>query len=207
MVVANKRILVVDDEAIVRHSCELALTDAGYAVSTVRSGREAIQACRNERFDVVFTDIRMPDMDGLEVSRVLSGEFPDLPVVIITGYPSPESAERARSYGVFDYIEKPLSPERLSAATAEALAHAPQRMVGASPAPAPEPVTPAVAVRPVAEVARAAAPAASDMGLLKGLALVAAAPFIGLAYVVFLPFIGFAMLFAALGLSLAKKPG
>jgi len=122
MVATRKRILVVDDESIVRDSYELALVEAGYDVRTVASGRDAIQACRTERFDVILADLKMPDMDGLEVARVVSRESPGVRVVIITGYPSRESAEQAARIGVSDYLEKPLSPERLSAATAAALA-------------------------------------------------------------------------------------
>lgn len=222
MVAANKRILVVDDEAIVRDSCELALTDAGYAVRTVGSGREAIQACHRERFDVVFADIRMPDMDGLEVTRVLSNEFPDLRVVIITGYPSPESAAQARNLGVFEYLQKPLSPERLSAATAEVLASPSRSAVVTMPA-APEPVAAPSAVALPKEPGPIAVPSAvpavalpkepgtpdaePDMGLLRGLSTLAVAPLIGLAFVIFLPLIGFAMLLGLLGTGLAKGIG
>ena len=127
MVAASKRVLVVDDEEIVRESYKLALTDAGYEVRTVPSGREAIQACRNEHFDVMLADIRMPDMDGLEVSRVIAREFPDVRVIVITGYPSPESAAQARRLGVSDYLQKPVAPDRLSAATAAALARPVER--------------------------------------------------------------------------------
>ena len=123
-VIANKRVLVVDDETIVCESYKLALTDAGYDVHTVETGQEAIQACRAERFDVMLADLRMPDMDGLEVARVVSREFPNLRVVMITGYPSRESADEAARLGISDYLQKPLSPERLSAATAAALARA-----------------------------------------------------------------------------------
>ncbi len=122
MVATQKRILVVDDESIVRDSYELALAEAGYDVRTVASGREAVQACRAERFDAVLADLKMPDMDGLEVARVVSRESPGVRVVIVTGYPSQESAEQAARLGVAGYLEKPLSPERLSAATAAALA-------------------------------------------------------------------------------------
>ncbi len=128
MVAALKRVLVVDDEEIVRESYKLALTDAGYEVRAVPNGREAIQACRNEHFDVMLADIRMPDMDGLEVSRVIAREFPDVRVIVITGYPSPESAARARKLGVSDYLQKPVAPDRLSAATAAALARPVERV-------------------------------------------------------------------------------
>ena len=122
MVALKKRILVVDDEQIVRDSCQRALTDAGYTVHTVGSGRDALKACRDEPVDVMLTDLRMPDMDGFEVIRAVRKEFPEVRVVIITGYPSRESAAQAAQFGIFDYLEKPLSPARLSRATAAALA-------------------------------------------------------------------------------------
>lgn len=119
---AENRVLVVDDEEIVRESCRRALTEAGYTVRTAANGHDALQACRTESFDLMLTDLRMPDMDGLEVTRTVAEEFPDLRVVILTGYPSRDSAQEAASLGIFDYLEKPISPERLSAATASALA-------------------------------------------------------------------------------------
>jgi CheY-like chemotaxis protein len=141
MVVANKRVLVVDDETIVCESYKLALMDAGYDVRTVGTGNEAIQACRAERFDVMLADLRMPDMDGMEVAKIVAKEFPELRVVMITGYPSRESAEQAARLGVSDYLQKPLSPERLSEATAAALAR-PMRMPAPSVAAAPAPKEP-----------------------------------------------------------------
>ncbi|MFH1266795.1 MAG: response regulator [Planctomycetota bacterium] len=126
MVVLEKRILVVDDEKIVRDSCQRALTEAGYAVRTVAGGHDALRACRAEPFDVMLTDLRMPDMDGLEVIRAMAEEFPEVRIVVITGYPSQQSAEQARKLGIFDYLEKPLSPTRLSEATAAVLAQPPR---------------------------------------------------------------------------------
>ncbi len=120
MVALNKRVLVVDDEEVVCEACRRVLSSAGFSVSTVQSGREALEACRSERFDLVVADIRMPDMDGLEVAQRLKQEFPELQVLILTGYPSEESLRRARRIGVFDYLHKPVSPERLSAVTTAA---------------------------------------------------------------------------------------
>jgi len=133
MMGVEKRILVVDDEEIVRESCKRALTEAGYSVRTVGSGKDALQACRAERFDLMFTDLKMPDMDGLEVIRAVTKEFPNLRVVVITGYPSRNSAEEAAEMGVSDYLEKPLSSERLSEATSSALSR-PLKRAAAVPA-------------------------------------------------------------------------
>lgn len=204
MVAAAKRVLVVDDEEIVRESYRLALTDAGYEVRTVPNGRDAVDACRKEHFDVLLADIRMPDMDGLEVSRVVVHEHPDLRVIVITGYPSPESAARARRLGVSDYLQKPVAPDRLSAATAAALAKpieralpkelenpshvatasAPQAAVVESPA-AEQPTT--VAPQSVStQVAQAmgipAHPATQDISAVTAFLVLLGSPLIGLAY-------------------------
>ncbi len=128
MVTVDKRILVVDDEQIVRDSCERTLRDEGYVVRSVASGQEALLACRDEPFDVMLTDLRMPDMDGIEVIRAVAKEFPEVRVVMITGYPGRNSAEQAEALGIFEYLEKPLNPKRLSEVTAEALASPPRRM-------------------------------------------------------------------------------
>ena len=145
MVAAVKRVLVVDDEEIVRESYKLALTEAGYEVRTVPNGREAISACRAEHFDVMLADIRMPDMDGLEVSQVVVHEFPEVRVIVITGYPSSESAARAKRLGVSDYLQKPVAPDRLSAATAAALARPVDREPAAAAPKTPVVQTPVVA--------------------------------------------------------------
>jgi CheY-like chemotaxis protein len=135
MVAHTGRVLVVDDEQIVRDSCERVLRDAGYTVRTAGNGHDALKACRDAPVDVMLTDLKMPDMQGLDVIRAVAKEFPQVRVVIITGYPSRETALQAGRLGVFDYLEKPLSPERLNAATAGALAEPP---APASTAPAPE---------------------------------------------------------------------
>lgn len=136
MVAAEKRILVVDDEEIVRDSCKRVLTEAGYTVRTAASGRDALRACRDERFDVMLTDLRMPDMNGIDVIRAVASEFPEVRVIVITGYPSPQSAQQARELGVSDYLEKPLSTNRLSEAAAAALAHPPVRRAAPVPSAA-----------------------------------------------------------------------
>ncbi|MHC4401487.1 MAG: response regulator [Planctomycetota bacterium] len=203
------RVLIVDDEEIVRRSCKRALTEAGYAVRTVGSGGDAINACRAERFDLMLTDLRMPDMDGFEVIRRVTREFPEVRVVIITGYPSRESAERAEELGIFDYLEKPLSPARLSAATSEALSHPPTHSATASEMTAPDSDRAFTAGKEPREPEEAEPEkvAKPKMGTLTTLALLAVAPLFGLAYVALLPLIGLGILFAVLGIGLAEKLG
>ncbi len=138
MVTSKKNVLVVDDEAIVRESCRRVLTDAGYRVRTVSSGHEALVAVQGQEFDLVLTDIRMPDMDGLDVAEALQHQSPGIKVVIITGYPSRQSATRAEQLGIFDYLEKPLSPDRLNEATERVLGDRAERRRPLVPSPRPD---------------------------------------------------------------------
>ncbi len=203
MVATNKRVLVVDDEAIVCKSYERVLTDAGYSVCTARSGRDALKACRAEPFDVVLADLKMPDMDGLEVTRKVKKEFPQVQILIITGYPTQQSADEARGLGVFEYLSKPLAPERLSAVTAAALSP-PAEQTAPSAKPALEEAA------PVAKPERARAHAVSTAtpeGIVKTLTVLAVAPILGLAYVMLLPIIGFGVLFSLVGSGVARKVG
>jgi CheY-like chemotaxis protein len=151
MVAAEKRILVVDDEEIVRESCQRALSEAGYSVRTVARGRDALAACRDERFDVMFTDLRMPDMDGIDVIREVTREYPDIRVVVITGYPSRETAKDADDLGTFDYLVKPVSANRLSDAVASVLARASRPAPTIAPVPTAAPALPAAEPTPAPE--------------------------------------------------------
>ncbi len=107
------RILVVDDEPIVVKSCERILTPEGYTVDIALNGREAIEKLGKDGFDLVITDIKMPDMDGIELLRWIKNSKPETGVVIITGYPSQESIKEALRLRILDYLPKPFSPALL----------------------------------------------------------------------------------------------
>lgn len=227
MVAAAKRVLVVDDEEIVRESYKLALTEAGYEVRTVPDGRAAISACRSEHFDVMLADIRMPDMDGLEVSRVVVHEFPDVRVIVITGYPSPESAARARRLGVSDYLQKPVAPDRLSAATAAVLARPVERpaaeaspdvegagavaedLPGAPTGSSVPAVPPAVSIPvQVTQAMGIPTPASTpDISAATAFLVLLSSPLIGLAYFLLFPIVGTAIALAVLGKEIVKMFG
>ncbi|MEK7196492.1 MAG: response regulator [Nitrospirota bacterium] len=107
------RILVIDDEDIVRISCQRALEPEGYDVTAVKSGAAGLRLLENEAFDLVLTDLKMPDMDGIEVLRRVREGWPAIEVIIITGYQTVETAVKAIKLGAFDYIEKPFTPEQI----------------------------------------------------------------------------------------------
>ncbi|MGD0188047.1 MAG: response regulator [Roseiarcus sp.] len=176
---AIRKVLVVDDDPVVSKSFDRVLTSKGYAVITAQSGEEAMRKLSEENYDVVYTDIRMPGMSGLEVAEQVKARKPWTPVVIITGYGSEAAESRAKAAGVVGFMHKPLSPEMIEDSARDALAE------------------PAVVAEAVAAPAAVEAPAAEPVGaidVVKNIALFFAAPFIGLAYVIALPIVGFGLL-------------
>jgi CheY-like chemotaxis protein len=174
---ALRKVLVVDDDPVVRKSFDRVLAGKGYAVIAAENGEEALRKLAAEKYDAVYTDIRMPGMSGLEVAEQIKASQPWTPVVIITGYGSEDAEARAKAAGVASFLHKPLSPEMIEGSA---------RTVLAVPELAEAEVLPAVEA-PVEEEL------VPRNGLLN-IALFFAAPFIGLAYVVAFPFVGAAVL-------------
>src|SRR5439155_471493 len=107
------KILVVDDEAAILRLLKEALSQWGYQVTGASSGAEALQALRGDMFDAVITDIRMPDMNGLELLKEIKRHDESVEVVVMTGYPTIASAVEALKVGAFDYLSKPLLLDEL----------------------------------------------------------------------------------------------
>ena len=122
----KKQILVIDDEAIVRASCQRTLEPAGFAVDMAPDGLEGIKMLKRKKYDLVLTDLKMPNMDGLEFSGRIAKEHPDTRVMLITGYSTLDTAINAREKGIYYYLEKPFTPDRLLEAINEALGDEPQ---------------------------------------------------------------------------------
>jgi DNA-binding NtrC family response regulator len=117
----TKKALVIDDEQIVLDSVSKILTEEHYSVEVSLSGRQGRDMALETDYDVILTDIRMPDMGGMRVLRDIKRAKPALPVVIITGYATVRSAVQAMKLGAADYIEKPFTPDQLLKAVASAL--------------------------------------------------------------------------------------
>jgi CheY-like chemotaxis protein len=176
---ALRKVLVVDDDAVVGKSFNRVLSSKGYIVTTAQNAHEALKQIREQEFDVVFTDIKMPGMDGVELAERVKSSQPWTPVVIITGFGTTENESRAKAAGVSDFMRKPLSPEMIEASAAKAM------------------TAPVLTVVPAPEISRSEAPPVEVLEKpngFKSLALALAAPFIGLAYAVLLPLVGVAML-------------
>jgi CheY-like chemotaxis protein len=177
----QRKVLVVDDDPVVARSFDRVLSGKGYAVITARDGDEALRKLRDENYDVVFTDIKMPGMSGLEVAERVKASQPWLPVVIVTGYGTDGNEARAEAAGVSGFLRKPLSPEMIEGSTQKALLERDA----------------AAALQEKAEATLMLHPAVVETekaGGWKNIALLLAAPFIGLVFVLAGPFIGLGML-------------
>ena len=182
------QVLVIDDDAVVGRSFDRVLSDKGYEVSTALSGEEALETINETNFDVVFTDIKMPGMDGLEVTERIKARCPWTPVVVITGYGTEDNEAKASVLGASGFVRKPLTPEMIESITLKAVNDAEKA----------EELNQEIheTVEPVVE-SEAEAPKAPN-SKLKNVGLFFASPFIALGYVIALPFVGFYM-FVKLG--------
>ena len=122
------KILVIDDEAIVCRSCQRALAEDGYEVSTALTGAEALEKIENDCFDVALLDLKIPGSGGLGVLRSIRKMSPQTDVVVITGYPSVENAKESIRLGAFDYVTKPFVPQTLRRVVLQVLACKPWKM-------------------------------------------------------------------------------
>jgi two-component system response regulator HydG len=116
------RILIVDDELVVRDSLARWFAAEGYDTKALASAREALELA-DRNWDLVLLDIKMPGMDGIELQARLKETDPDLIVIIMTGYASVETAIQALKHGAYDYLTKPVDPDELSHLVSKALEH------------------------------------------------------------------------------------
>ena len=107
------RILITDDERAIRNALREIFEFEGYVVDEAENGQEALIALRSKEYDAIFCDIKMPNMDGLEVQAKMKEEGIDVPMIMISGHGTVETAVHAIKNGAFDFIEKPLDLNRL----------------------------------------------------------------------------------------------
>ncbi len=115
------RMLVVDDEEIARNNLEHILKKEGYEVFSVADGVHAIQQLEAHEFDVILTDLKMEKVDGIEILEKTKGKYPDIEVIIITGYATIPSAVESIKKGAYQYIAKPFQLEEIRSAVKQAL--------------------------------------------------------------------------------------
>ena len=107
------RILVVDDDAIVIKSCTRILELEGYEVSTVPGADEALEALKKDAFDLLLVDVKMRKRDGFYLLKEIRKDFPDLPVIVMSGYSTADTIADALRSGAAQFIAKPFRPDEL----------------------------------------------------------------------------------------------
>ncbi len=115
------KILCVDDENVILDSFRKILVLDGYSIDTVNSGPEALNLIKSHHYDFVFTDLKMPEMDGVEVTKSIKFLRPDIDVIIITGYATVETAVDCMKLGAMDYVQKPFTEDELLEFTKKSL--------------------------------------------------------------------------------------
>src|SRR6478735_3857461 len=119
----ERRVLAVDDEQETCDLLKMSLEREGFAVTTSTSAESALELVGSQDFDLVITDLSMPEMGGLELCERVLGTRPNVPVVVITGQGSLETAIGAMRVGAYDFIVKPVDPKLLSVAVQRAVQH------------------------------------------------------------------------------------
>ncbi len=109
----DRSILIVDDELLIRDLLYDFFVGQGWQTSVAENGQKALDILEDRKVDLVLTDIRMPEVDGLALTAELRTSYPDIPVVIMTAYPSVDSAVEALRGKVADYITKPFNINQL----------------------------------------------------------------------------------------------
>jgi len=109
----KKKVLVIDDEQIILDSVKKILGAEDFQVDPAISSRDGLERAMSRNYDLVLTDIRMPEIGGMRILRDIKRSKPALPVVIFTGYATVQSAVQAMKLGASDYVEKPFTPDML----------------------------------------------------------------------------------------------
>lgn len=118
---ARRTVLVVDDEPIVCHSLRRILARHSCAVEEAFEARVAEQKLKNKKYDLIFLDLKMPDKDGMDILLSIKENYPDTPVIMITGYATIDKAVEATKLGAYQFIPKPFTPEELKEVALEAM--------------------------------------------------------------------------------------
>ena len=115
------KILIIDDESVICEGCRIALLPHGYAVEARLDGHAGLNAVRSEAFDLVLLDMKLPEMEGMDVLKTIRHEIPEMPVIIMTGYFTVQNAVDAMKAGAVDYLTKPFTDDAIVFAVERAL--------------------------------------------------------------------------------------
>jgi len=117
----SAQILIMEDDLSVASGLEMILSEEGYTVNLAGTGKLAMQAFKQKRFDLLVADLRLPDIDGMEVIKQIKAQKPETEVIVITGYGTTATAVEAMKLGVHDFLPKPFTEDQIKTAIDEAL--------------------------------------------------------------------------------------
>jgi DNA-binding NtrC family response regulator len=129
-------ILIMEDDANVARGLEMVLSEEGFDVNLAGTGRLAMEAFDRERFDLLVADLRLPDIDGMEIIREVKTKRPETEVIVITGYGTTAAAVEAMKLGAHDFLPKPFTDDQIKTAVGEALQRRNAEVGSGEPAPA-----------------------------------------------------------------------
>ncbi|MBW1673656.1 MAG: response regulator [Deltaproteobacteria bacterium] len=107
------KILVIDDEPVILNSCRKVLEQDGFDVYLVPSADEALKAMKKEVFDLLLVDVKMPKHDGIYLMQKVKEKWPDVPIIVMSGYPTPDTITDGAKMGADAFIAKPFTPDEL----------------------------------------------------------------------------------------------
>ena len=121
------KILVVDDDAIVIKSCRRILEAEGFEVTSVPSADEALEKIKYYEFDLLLMDVKMPKHDGIFLMREIKKNWPDIPIIVMSGYPTPETIADVLKLGATQFIPKPFRPDELVKSVRQVIQKTPRK--------------------------------------------------------------------------------
>ena len=122
-----EKMLIIDDEEIVLKSCRKIFEAEGFEVLTVSSADQGLEAIKHDDFDLLLMDVKMPKHDGLYLIREFNKDWPDIPIIVMSGYPTQETVTDVFQLGAIEFIPKPFRPDELVKSVRQVLEHAVKR--------------------------------------------------------------------------------
>lgn len=113
-------ILVIDDESVICNACHLILSEKGYMVERQLTGKLGLDALKSGQYHIVLLDMMLPDMDGMDILKMIKKEKPEVCIIIMTGYSTVSNAVKAMKFGAYDYLAKPFTDDELVSAVEKA---------------------------------------------------------------------------------------
>jgi len=114
------KVLVIDDESVICNACHLVLSEKGHTVDRCATGKTGLLAIERGAYDVILLDMKLPDIDGMEILETLRVEMPAPYVIVMTGYSTMSNAVQAMKLGAADYLSKPFTDDELIEAVEKA---------------------------------------------------------------------------------------